>query len=57
MQLVTEKHNAGKFVGAVAERCGGKGGGRPGLAAAGAKDATGLDAALEAGRRQMMESM
>jgi alanyl-tRNA synthetase len=37
---------AGKVVGAVAERVGGKGGGRPDLAEAGGKDPSALDAAL-----------
>ena len=39
---------AGKIIGPVAQRVGGKGGGRPDLAEAGGKDAGGLDAALDA---------
>ncbi len=38
---------AGKVVGAVAQKVGGKGGGRPDLAEAGGKDASALDAALD----------
>ena len=37
---------AGKIVGKVAEKVGGKGGGRPDLAEAGGKDAAALDSAL-----------
>jgi alanyl-tRNA synthetase len=39
---------AGKIVGAVAQKVGGKGGGRPDLAEAGGTDATALDSALDA---------
>src|SRR5208282_2120832 len=38
---------AGKVIGPVAQKVGGKGGGRPDLAEAGGKDATALDAALD----------
>jgi len=38
---------AGKVVGAVAQKVGGKGGGRPDLAEAGGKDAAALDSALD----------
>ncbi len=38
---------AGKVIGPVAQKVGGKGGGRPDLAEAGGKDASALDAALE----------
>ncbi len=38
---------AGKVIGPVAEKVGGKGGGRPDLAEAGGKDASALDAALD----------
>jgi alanyl-tRNA synthetase len=42
----TSRVQAGKIVGKVAEKVGGKGGGRPDLAEAGGKDAGALDAAL-----------
>jgi alanyl-tRNA synthetase len=44
---LTSRVQAGKVVGAVAQRVGGKGGGRPDLAEAGGKDAAALDAALD----------
>jgi len=44
---LTSRIQAGKVVGAVAEKVGGKGGGRPDLAEAGGKDAAALDSALE----------
>jgi alanyl-tRNA synthetase len=43
---LTDRVQAGKVVGAVAQKVGGKGGGRPDLAEAGGKDAAALDAAL-----------
>jgi alanyl-tRNA synthetase len=43
---LTDRVQAGKVVGAVAQKVGGKGGGRPDLAEAGGKDASALDAAL-----------
>ena len=43
---LTSRIQAGKVVGAVAEKVGGKGGGRPDLAEAGGKNASALDAAL-----------
>lgn len=39
-------YHAGNIVKHVAEQCGGKGGGRPDMAMAGAKDADKLEAAL-----------
>ena len=44
---LTGRVPAGKVVGAVAQKVGGKGGGRPDLAEAGGKDASALDAALD----------
>ena len=43
---LTSRIQAGKIVGAVAEKVGGKGGGRPDLAEAGGKDPAALDSAL-----------
>jgi alanyl-tRNA synthetase len=45
---LTSRIQAGKVVGAVAEKVGGKGGGRPDLAEAGGKNAAALDSALAA---------
>ena len=44
---LTSRIQAGKIVGAVAEKVGGKGGGRPDLAEAGGKDTAALDSALD----------
>jgi alanyl-tRNA synthetase len=43
---LTSRIQAGKIIGPVARKVGGKGGGRPDLAEAGGKDAAALDAAL-----------
>jgi alanyl-tRNA synthetase len=43
---LTSRIQAGKVVGAVAQKVGGKGGGRPDLAEAGGKDVAALDSAL-----------
>jgi alanyl-tRNA synthetase len=45
---LTGRIQAGKVIGPVAQKVGGKGGGRPDLAEAGGKDPAGLDAALDA---------
>jgi alanyl-tRNA synthetase len=45
--LVGGNYHAGQIVKHVAEQCGGKGGGRPDMAMAGAKEPGKLDAALE----------
>jgi len=44
---LTSKVQAGKVIAPVAQKVGGKGGGRPDLAEAGGKDASALDAALD----------
>ncbi len=44
---LTSRVQAGKVIGPVAQKVGGKGGGRPDLAEAGGKDASALDAALQ----------
>jgi len=44
---LTAKIHAGKLIGALAEKLGGKGGGRPDLAEAGGKDTAGLKTALQ----------
>ena len=43
---LTSRVQAGKIVGAIAAKVGGKGGGRPDLAEAGGTDVAGLDKAL-----------
>lgn len=48
---------AGKFIGGIAQICGGKGGGRPNLAQAGGRDATKLKEALETARNQLLEGL
>jgi alanyl-tRNA synthetase len=53
---LTSRIQAGKIVGAVAEKVGGKGGGRPDLAEAGGKDVAALDSAL-AGVYNVVESL
>jgi alanyl-tRNA synthetase len=44
---------AGKFIGAIAKRCGGGGGGRPNLAQAGGRDPSQLPDALNAARQEL----
>ena len=46
--VIAQGQQAGKFIGAIAKRCGGGGGGRPNLAQAGGRDGGALDGALEA---------
>ncbi len=48
---------AGKFIGGIAEICGGKGGGRPNLAQAGGRDASKLQEALESARNLLLEGL
>jgi alanyl-tRNA synthetase len=45
---LTSRIQAGKVIGQVAQKVGGRGGGRPDLAEAGGKDAAALDTALGA---------
>ena len=53
---LTGRVQAGKVIGPVAQKIGGKGGGRPDLAEAGGKDAAALDAALD-GAYAVVESL
>jgi alanyl-tRNA synthetase len=53
---LTSRVQAGKVIGPVAQKVGGKGGGRPDLAEAGGKDASALDAALD-GAYEVVEGM
>jgi alanyl-tRNA synthetase len=53
---LTGRVQAGKVIGPVAQKVGGKGGGRPDLAEAGGKDAGALDAALD-GAYTVVESL
>ncbi|MGA9545298.1 MAG: alanine--tRNA ligase [Candidatus Sulfotelmatobacter sp.] len=53
---LTVRVQAGKVIGPVAQKVGGKGGGRPDLAEAGGKDAGALDAALD-GAYAVVESL
>jgi alanyl-tRNA synthetase len=54
MQVVKGGLQAGKLVGAVAKVCGGGGGGKPGLAQAGGKDATQLPQAMQLAKETIM---
>ena len=51
--VIARGAKAGAFIGAVAKRCGGGGGGRPNLAQAGGKDGAALDGALAAARQEL----
>ncbi len=53
---LTNRVQAGKVIGPVAQKVGGKGGGRPDLAEAGGKDAAALDSALD-GAYAVVESL
>jgi alanyl-tRNA synthetase len=53
---LTSKVQAGKVIGPVAQKVGGKGGGRPDIAEAGGKDASALDSALD-GAYGVVESL
>ena len=45
---------AGKFIGPVAKKCGGGGGGKPNVAQAGARDSSAMPAALEEAREELI---
>ncbi|MCP9830540.1 alanine--tRNA ligase [Synechococcus sp. HJ21-Hayes] len=51
--VIAEGQQAGKFIGGVAKRCGGGGGGRPNLAQAGGRDGAALAGALDAARQEL----
>ena len=53
VQAVASGLQAGKVVGAVAKVCGGGGGGKPGLAQAGGKDAAKFEEAMELAKKSM----
>ena len=55
--VITAKQEAGKFIGGIAKRCGGGGGGRPNLAQAGGRDGAALDGALEQARSQLHSAL
>ena len=55
--VIAKGQQAGKFIGAIAKRCGGGGGGRPNLAQAGGRDGAALDAALEEAREQLSAAL
>ncbi|MEG4011653.1 MULTISPECIES: alanine--tRNA ligase [unclassified Microcoleus] len=48
---------AGKFIGGIAQLCGGKGGGRPNLAQAGGRDVSKLPEALKSARNLLIEGL
>ncbi len=48
---------AGKFIGAVAKRCGGGGGGRPNLAQAGGRDGAALGDALRSAKQDLISTL
>ena len=51
--VIVKGQHAGIFIGAIAKRCGGGGGGRPNLAQAGGRDGAALDGALAAAREEL----
>jgi len=55
--VIARGQQAGKFIGAIAKRCGGGGGGRPNLAQAGGRDGAALDDALEAAREELSAAL
>ena len=55
--VIANGQQAGKFIGGIAKRCGGGGGGRPNLAQAGGRDGAALDGALEAARQELGDAL
>ncbi|MEA5473205.1 alanine--tRNA ligase [Synechococcus sp. CCY9201] len=51
--VIAQGQQAGRFIGGVARRCGGGGGGRPNLAQAGGRDGSALEEALAAARQEL----
>ncbi len=56
-KVVAAGPQAGKFIGQIARRCGGGGGGRPNLAQAGGRDGGSLDLALRDAEQQLREAL
>ena len=56
-EVIAAKQQAGKFIGGIAKRCGGGGGGRPNLAQAGGRDGAALPDALEAARSELVRAL
>jgi len=56
-KVVAVGPQAGKFIGQIAKRCGGGGGGRPNLAQAGGRDGASLDLALQEAEQQLREEL
>jgi alanyl-tRNA synthetase len=57
-EVIKEKQlQAGKFIGAIAEICGGGGGGRLNLAQAGGRDASKLDEALATAKQKLIDGL
>ena len=55
--VIANGQQAGKFIGGIAKRCGGGGGGRPNLAQAGGRDGAALDGALAAARQELGDAL
>ena len=56
-QVIAQGQQAGKFIGSIAKRCGGGGGGRPNLAQAGGRDGAALDGVLEAAKVELKQAL
>ena len=56
-QVIASGQLAGKFIGGIAKRCGGGGGGRPNLAQAGGRDGAALDGALAAAKVELKQAL
>jgi len=55
--VIANGQQAGKFIGGIAKRCGGGGGGRPNLAQAGGRDGAALDGALAAASQELGDAL